>query len=511
MLKHGSAPPASTSLLSAIAVRGGSDSDADDDEEEPATAVQTALELGGKIASMLGKVTIAATKMVSRSLSAAFDVPEEDVQEEASVFSRVLSTLQRMMRAAVSVPVDGDDDVNVMAASVTKKAKKSKQRRKADAEAADDDDDNEPAVEEVNLDFGQFLARQYDVTDGRSEDDDSSLPVMGGSVNDALLVARSKARLLVAYIPAARPSGGKKSSTKSPDQLAIRSLLSPEVSKVAEKKARRSAETPGSFVLWGAKAGSPEAVAAMKRLKAKQPKGSSRPTLIVAYPAQIVSSTGVAKMVLRLLAQHHCSPPPTPDTMAAWLNALRKRHAKQFAAMHHEQREAKLFQERQEGYKSSIVSDVERREQEAADAAAQLAKDKAEEARVAALEARRAELKESLPEEPGKQEENVMTNALRFADGRAGQRRFDSSTPVMTIFNWVDAHYEIERERITLTTMNGQKSFSWEELDESQTLAEAGLGRMTGLRVIEKVVEAEEEEAGDKDDEGKESDTDDES
>jgi hypothetical protein len=309
----------------------------------------------------------------------------------------------------------------------------------------------------------------------------------------------------VAYIPAARPSK-KSTGTKTPDQLAIRSLLCANVSKMTEKKARKSAETPGSFVLWGAKAGSPEAVAAMKRLKAKQPKGSTRPTLIVVYPAQVFSSsTGTAKIAPRLLAQHHCSPPPTPETMAAWLNALRKRHAKQFAAMHHEQKESQLFRERQEGYKSSIVSDVERRQQEKVEAAAKLAEQEAEKERIAALEERRETLKESLPEEPSKDDKEAMTIALRFTDGRAGQRRFDSTTPIMTVFNWVDAHYEMEREQITLTTMNGQKTFSWGDMDESQTLAEAGLGRMTGLRVIEKVVAAEDDDA---DDDGKEGDDD---
>ena len=49
----------------------------------------------------------------------------------------------------------------------------------------------------------------------------------------------------------------------------------------------------GSFVLWSTTPGSSEAVAAMKRLKAKKTNGSKKngvggsPVLLVAYPAQV--------------------------------------------------------------------------------------------------------------------------------------------------------------------------------------------------------------------------------
>mmetsp|Transcript_21231 Transcript_21231/g.35132 ORF Transcript_21231/g.35132 Transcript_21231/m.35132 type:complete len:91 (-) Transcript_21231:197-469(-) len=74
-------------------------------------------------------------------------------------------------------------------------------------------------------------------------------------------------------------------------------------------------------------------------------------------PAPIFFSSGIAKIVPRLLAQRHCSPPPTPDTSrVAWLNALRKRHGKQ--------REAGLFHERKEGDQSSIIDDVKHHQDE---------------------------------------------------------------------------------------------------------------------------------------------------
>jgi hypothetical protein len=171
--------------------------------------------------------------------------------------------------------------------------------------------------------------------------------------------------------------------------------------------------------------------------------------------------------------------------MAAWLNALRKRHAKQYAAMHHELNEAHLFQERKEGYKSSVMSDVQRRERERIEHEERIAKETEEKERAEMLKRRREELRESLPQEPGKDMTNAMTIALRFADGQTGQRRFTPDTPLSVVFNWVDAMFEMERERVILTTMDGKRSFTWEEAEKA-SLAGSGLGRMTGLRVTEK-------------------------
>lgn len=197
------------------------------------------------------------------------------------------------------------------------------------------------------------------------------------------------------------------------------------------------------------------------------------------------------KLVPRLLAQHHCSPPPSPELMAAWLNALRKRHAKQYASMHHELKEAQLFKERTEGYKSSVVSDIQRKEREQKEEEERIAKEQAEKERVEMIANRRVELRESIPEEPSKEVAEVMTIALRFPDGRAGQRRFTPDTPMSVVFNWVDSGFELEREQVVLSTMNGQKSFTWEEVDDI-SLGDSGLGRMTGLRVTMKKVETEE-------------------
>eukprot|EP00553_Chaetoceros_curvisetus_P006960 CAMPEP_0204631484 /NCGR_PEP_ID=MMETSP0717-20131115/22827_1 /ASSEMBLY_ACC=CAM_ASM_000666 /TAXON_ID=230516 /ORGANISM="Chaetoceros curvisetus" /LENGTH=125 /DNA_ID=CAMNT_0051649053 /DNA_START=3 /DNA_END=380 /DNA_ORIENTATION=- len=111
-------------------------------------------------------------------------------------------------------------------------------------------------------------------------------------------------------------------------------------------------------------------------------------------------------------------------------------------------------------------------------------------------------LLENLPDEP-KSGKNVITIALRFNDGKRGQRRFDSDTASMgDVFNWVDAMFEMERERLVLSTMNGQRTFVYgddeEEMNEMM-LKDAGLGKMAALRVTEQVEATKEEESSDND------------
>ena len=445
-------PPRDTIISSALSIRGGSDDE--DDEENAENEVSAA----SNILSALGKGTLTVFKALKRSLGAAF-APEEDdhENEEKTALVKIGNVLQRMWTAAFNPDIAG---------SVKSKSKTNKAKTK----------------DEGVSDFGEYLADAYDVSDQRSGALSTSF--IGGSLTDALGEARSKARLLVVFIPASK----KKSSDTA---TATKSLLSQEVSKTAEKKSRKkSKEDTGSFLLWGAKADSSEAVTATKRLKTKQPKkGDKKPVLAVVYAGATFDSSGKPKMVPKLLAQHHCSPPPNPEKMAAWLNALRKRHAKQYNAMLHNLKEAQFYKERKEGYKSSVESDIIRQVKEKKDEEERLAKEEAEKERLAALEERRKELLENLPEEPPK--EGSMTIALRFSDGRAGQRRFTPETDMAEVFNWVDAVYKMERELVVLTTMNGKLSFEWDGI-EGKTLQESGLGRMAGLRVMEKKVEEQE-------------------
>ena len=329
----------------------------------------------------------------------------------------------------------------------------------------------------------------------------------------AMAIARSQARLLVVYIPAK----GRSSKSKTNNGVATNSLGSKEVARAAnrpskKKKGEKSNGNSklGSFLLWSAEnASSAEISAAMKRLKAKHPTkgGTSSPILLVAYVAQsstqIDPATGRPKLQPRVLAQHHGNPPPSPTAMAAWLSSLRKRHGKQYAVMQHQKREAELYVERQKGYADSQVEDREREIQAQREEEERLAKEQAEKERKAAMEQRRKELAESLPEEPEAGGDGVVTIALRFADGRRGQRRFDGDEDMATVFNWVDGLFGMERERVELSTMAGQKKFVWGDVEDGDmTLSDAGLGKMTGLRVAE--IEDDDEEEGDEE-EGEES------
>lgn len=447
------------SFTQAISIRGG----AEDEGEE--SAVGGSMFTGVLVA--VGKTTLATLSALQRAIFAAFESEEVQEEENRSAVSKIVRIITRMWNAAMDVP-DGQRSLEEAHAS---------ERSKSDPGSSSAKVDSGPV-----MDFGGYLSRSYGVSRG-----ETSTQILGGNIGDALRDARSKARLLLVFIPGSTPSNrGKKTS----DQSAIHSLLSQEVTQVANKPARKKATT-GSYLLWGAKASSPEAVTAMKRLKVKQPKGEKRPTLVVAYPAQVLDGSGQPKLIPRMLAQHHCSPPPNPESMAAWLNALRKRHAKQFASMQHELNEVQLHIERQQGYRSSIQDDLKRQEQEKREKEDRLAKEAAEQARQEQLTQRRIELTASLPEEPPK--EDSFTIALRFANGKSGQRRFKPDTPLTIIFNWVDAVYELERELVMLTTMNGQKAFTWDKLG-TLTLQEAGLGRMTGLRVSETVVDKNEAE-----------------
>ena len=206
------------------------------------------------------------------------------------------------------------------------------------------------------------------------------------------------------------------------------------------------------------------------------------------------NSKGEVKIVPKVIAKHHCNPPLSSEAMAQWMNALSKRHAKQYAIMQRDLKEAEYFKERKEGYKESIQSDIERKLREKKEKEERLAKEKAEKERLEALERRRQELLESLPEEPGSDVKDAITMSIRFLDGRSGKRKFTQDTQLSVVFNWVDALFQMEREVVILTTMNGKQTFSWEDTTESNTLKEAGIGRMAGFRVTEKKGEEEKKE-----------------
>ena len=415
------------------------------------------------VSSLVGtlvKTAFRTTKALIRATLAILDFSE--VAEDASITDHLLQGIKRTWRAFFST-FQSTPAQSTPLSSASKKTI----------------DEGQPAIkprQRQQYDFGSQLASFYGVDSGRDVLDQVE-PILTGSFQDALRDARRQARLLVAFIPAYLP---KKDDTS--DKATVESFLSQEVAMVAQKKAKKGATT-GSFVLWSAKASSPEASLVLRRLKVQttNAKGKKRPILAVVYPNQALDSSGRPKILPRLLAQHHCSPPPAAETMAAWLNAVRKRHLKLYGIMQTELRELELFHERKAGYKESVKADIENKQREEREEAERIARVEAEKKRAEELQQRRKTIEEKLPEEPEKSDQNARTVALRLADGRSAQRRFPSDASLETVFGWVDVVFEIEQETVTLTTMNGKLSFSWE--DRETTLEESGLPKMAGLRV----------------------------
>ena len=463
-------------LATVLRFRAGSDSeDSDNSDEGEDEGEGSALSKSGGSDGIVGALVDTAmqtVKALMRAVVAVFDVSE--VEEDASIMDHLIQAVKRALTAIFS------SEVSPPSSSQTKRK------------------DKEP-VKEVeittppDLDFGSYLGNVYGVDPGRDVLDELE-PILTGSFQDALKQARSQARLLVVLIPAHQPAKKDKG-----DVEAVESFLSEDVAIVVKKKAKKGSGT-GSFVLWSAKATSPEAALAIKRLKAQttNAKGKKRPILLAVYPNQVLDSSGRVKMVPRLLAQHHCSPPPSADTMAAWLNALRKRHAKQYTTMQTELREIELFQERKEGYKNSVKTDIESKKKEEREAAERKAREEAEKKRAEELRQRRVTLEENLPDEPDKSDATAKTVALRLADGRSAQRRFPADASLETVFGWVDVVFAIEQETVTLTTMNGKLSFCWD--DRETTLEDSGLPKMAGLRVtVSKKKSDDNEESSDSD------------
>ena len=490
------------------------DSESEDDEEESTSSISntssssssslttTLLDLSKKTATLVGKATLETAKALQRAVAAGLQGDDDETSnegEEISFTTKTIRTIQRMVSAAFTVPISSEDAEVVKSTMElsSKLKKKSKSEMKSDLSELEssDSEEYESTRESSNTshtsDFGSILAKQYGVVDERSGDGPQFL---GGTLTDALQHARSQARMLVVFIPSGKPNQNKA------DEAALQTLLSQEISKVANKKPKKKAEIDtGSFVFWGAPSGSSDAKAAMKRLQVKATTSSTkgnkkRPILAIVYPAQTIGkSDGRLKVTPKLLAQHHCTPPPSAATMSEWLSALRKRHLKQYATMQLAVKEQRYFEERKKGYVESVASDKERREREKVEKAERLAKEKEEKERREAILKRREELKESLPEED--KSSTAKAVALRFADGRSDTRKFAPDTSLSTLFNWVDGIHGMERETVVLTTMNGKQTFRWDdELVQEQTLEEAGLGRMVGLRVTEKKPEEKTEE-----------------
>ena len=383
------------------------------------------------------------------------------------------------------------------------------------------------------------LAKRYDIdlsTDKESHQlpkkYESILPSSHTTLNEALQIANSNARFLICYISKQQQSINK---------VAITNLLSEEFVKVTNRRPLGKKQTgeSASYYVWITN-DDKDVEGAMKRLKVKPPSSSGRskrkgvkkskaaPILAIIYPATTIDPSGRLKVTPRILAQHHCHPPPsTPETLIAWANAIRKRHLREYAKLQHDRKELQLLKERTEGYESSVKEDKEREKREEMEEQKKREEEEEERLRLEEMERRREGLLQSLADEPEAGAVGVITIALRFTggkfDGKRDQRRFIAKETMMNdVFDWIDAVHGVERERVELSTMNGSRQFRYikENNDEngesdeeggeaSMTLEEAGLGRMTALRVSE--IEAVQEEDQESSDDEKEEESDEES
>eukprot|EP00559_Dactyliosolen_fragilissimus_P001854 CAMPEP_0184865610 /NCGR_PEP_ID=MMETSP0580-20130426/18632_1 /TAXON_ID=1118495 /ORGANISM="Dactyliosolen fragilissimus" /LENGTH=673 /DNA_ID=CAMNT_0027364885 /DNA_START=10 /DNA_END=2031 /DNA_ORIENTATION=+ len=368
-------------------------------------------------------------------------------------------------------------------------------------------------------DLGPSLAKMYQVKHSTK----SSIILHGGTLTDALKYARAQSCLLLVFVPFASSSSSHKSQKHEKDTLAIQSLLSPEVgsamrksppmpSKERQKYKQQQSSQEGSFLAWCAPAGSAEANDKwiQNRQKIAKKGGGKSPLLLLAYPAQTMDSMGKIKIVPQVLAQHHCNPPPSATLLSTWLKSARKQYARKYATMRHAAQEQQYAKERAEGYTSSLQNDAKRERNERRDRQQKEREEADKRKRAEAYQKRRLILRDSLPQEPSSSNipsDQVITVALRFGDGRTGRRRFLIQEDVNVLFDWVDGMFEMEREQVKLSSMNGRINLEytadnnnvdetwWEKnYDEDEgsflheagtTLKDAGLGKMVALRVVE--------------------------
>ncbi|KAL3793956.1 hypothetical protein HJC23_009439 [Cyclotella cryptica] len=365
-----------------------------------------------------------------------------------------------------------------------------------------------------------YLAQKYGVSDTSQIHHSSVFTSTHTSFNEILQKSNADARFLICYI----------ASESSPqNKILIPSFLDAQFNKVCKRKplGKKNLQDSGSFYVWICCTDKAAGEEAKKRLKIKplssgssatssnkQKKKTTPPILTILHPASTVDSSNRLKVSPRILVQHHCNPPPSSvDTLSAWVTSVRKRHLREYAKLQHDRKEVLLMKERSEGYMRSIQEDAVREKKEEEELQRKREEEERIQRRREEMERRRAELLESLPEEP-ENGEGVITVALRYQSvppnaAASTQRRFSKNDTMNDVFNWIDAMHALERETIVLSTMNGSRTFRFvedkvekddreeeelEEIDddddddakvkgENMTLEEAGLGRMTALRV----------------------------
>lgn len=182
-------------------------------------------------------------------------------------------------------------------------------------------------------------------------------------------------------------------------------------------------------------------------------------------------------------------PSKNAKSTAAWLQDVRDRSEQTLERLATAVREKTWAKERTTGYATSIEQDLKREKKAAARQAEIAAEMQRKAAHQEMILERRKVLLAQLPEEPSS---GGITVALRWTDGTKGQRRFASDGTTMgTLFDWVDAVYGIERERVQLQTLTGSHRLRFES--DRETLLATMKKDMIAFRITE--IEPVEEES----------------
>ena len=189
---------------------------------------------------------------------------------------------------------------------------------------------------------------------------------------------------------------------------------------------------------------------------------------------------------IKVLAQHHCIPPPGEGEVDVWGKAVRKRFRGVVKGMKKEVEERRYEKERREGYERSGKEDREREEREKRERERKEREEIERLKREVEIKERRARYEAELPPEPERGEDgwcmvSVAKDGVRKK--RAWLKGRDTKEELM---KWVDVEFEVEWEGWDLRKMDGGEV---EGLEEG--------GTMMGLRLVEKEVkEGEEGEGG---------------
>ena len=193
-------------------------------------------------------------------------------------------------------------------------------------------------------------------------------------------------------------------------------------------------------------------------------------------PLLLVLAPGRGGNKFTILAQHHCTPPPTSTELVKWITLLKKRHAVVIKQMKRAIKESRYSAERSELFRETKIKDKEREAREEVE--------KARKVREAQLEeeicARREVLAEALPAEPSAAAEG-FTIKVELDGSTSEKRKFPPTATMSDVFDWVDVAFAVPREKVCLSVTGRDRVITYE--DRESTFEQVGVTKMCKLRL----------------------------